>query len=92
MAEESKKIKEKYLKEWSWESSFSEEYRFDVWTHKRWPNIKYKLDRAYDVMKQNEPSFKPALTANVNNEKEMNKVKYFTHRVINNNSNILRCQ
>lgn len=74
--------KEKYLKEWFWKVSFSDEYGFDVWTHSRWPNMKYKLDKAFDVMKSNEPSLEPILTANLDNTEEMNQVRDLLSKTI----------
>jgi hypothetical protein len=70
-----------YLKQWHWQSE-PHPSGFDVWSNIRFPNKKYKLDRAYDVMKANEPSIEPILTARLDNPEEMGKVKEFLDALI----------
>ncbi len=53
--------KHTYLEEWGWQT---EEHPagFTVYFHTRFPGFKYKLEKAYEKMKANEPSMEPVLT------------------------------
>jgi hypothetical protein len=69
--------KEEYLKEWGWQS---EPYNteFDVWTHKRFPGSKYKLNRAFDKMKEvEEKSSTPVLIVQHDDPSAKEKVQDF---------------
>jgi len=66
--------KHAYLTEWGWRT---EEHQagFTVYFHTRFPGTKYRIGKAYEKMKANEPSMEPVLTVQKDDPEAAEKIR-----------------
>lgn len=80
--EQTQEEKRAYLLKWMWTEEDHPD-GFKIYSHNRFQGKKYKIDRAYEVMKENEPSLEPVITARIDNPEEMAKMKDFLRQIVN---------
>lgn len=75
------KEKRNYLLQWYWTEE-SHPDGFKVYSHDRFPGRKYRLNRACEVMKENEPSTEPIMTISKDDPNGVEKLKEFLTSIL----------
>lgn len=68
--------KHDYLTRWHWETEQHPD-GFLIYSHRRFPGVKYKLNSAYQKMKENQPSLEPVLVIQNDDPNGIDKLKNF---------------
>lgn len=68
--------KHDYLISWYWKTE-QHSAGFLVYFHDRFPDVKYRLNAAYEKMKANEPSAEPVFTVQTDDTKVAEKIREF---------------
>ena len=76
MANISEQEKHDYLMQWHWETEQHPD-GFLIYSHIRFPLLKYKLNAAYQKMRENQPSLEPVLVIQNDDPEGIYKLKKF---------------